>query len=149
MGVGVRLKEERERLGFNQPVFAAIAGATKQTVNSWEAGRSSPKADQLEALGEQGVDVYYVLTGQRVGLATTLSAREFALVENYRAAPEAGKAALDTTSAYLAGGNPAPAPTPQKQTNFSIGSVHGSVVEGGVVNNGPTTFGNESNNKKK
>lgn len=139
MGLGARLKEERERLGFNQPVFAAFAGATKQTVNSWEAGRSSPKADQLEALGERGVDVYYVLTGQRVGLATTLSAREFALVENYRAAPEAGKAALDTTSAYLAGGSPASAP--QRKTNISVGSNHGQVVEGGVVNNGPVSFG--------
>ncbi len=102
MSTGERLRIERERLGFNQPEFAAFAGATKQTLNSWEAGRSSPKADQLEALGEQGVDVYYVITGQRIGLATTLTARESALVENYRASDEEAKKALETTSVALA-----------------------------------------------
>lgn len=102
MKTGERLREERERLGFNQSDFAGIAGATKQTLNSWETGRSSPKADQLEQLGEHGVDVYYVLTGQRIGLATTLSAREATLLDNYRAAPEDAKKALETTSAALA-----------------------------------------------
>lgn len=141
-----RLKEERERLGLTQEAFSAVAGAKRRTLVDWEKGVSSPTAAQMSLLSEVGVDVYYVLTGQRVGLATTLSAREFALVENYRAAPAAGKAALDTTSAYLAGGHPAPAP--QKQTNFSIGSVHGSVVEGGMVNNGSVNFGNKTNSKK-
>lgn len=146
MAIGERLRKERERLGFNQPDFAGFAGATKQTLFSWENGHSSPKADQLAALGEHGVDVYYVLTGQRVGLATTLSARESALVNNYRAAPEAGKLALDTTSAMMAGGSPAPAP--HKQTNFSIGSVNGTVVEGGQVNNGSVSFGSTTHKKK-
>lgn len=102
MSIGARLRFERERLGFNQPEFAAFAGATKQTLNSWESDRSSPKADQLEVLGGKGVDVYFVLTGQRIGLATTLSVRESALVENYRASPEEAKKALETTSAALA-----------------------------------------------
>lgn len=102
MSIGERLRIERERLGFTQPEFSAFASATKQTLNSWESDRSSPKADQLEALGEHGVDVYFVLTGQRIGIATTLSARESALVENYRAAPEEAKKALETTSAALA-----------------------------------------------
>lgn len=139
MGVGARLKEERERLGFNQPDFAAIACTTKQTLFSWESEHSSPKADQLAAYEAKGVDVYYVLTGQRVGLATTLSARESTLLENYRVIPEAGKLALDTTSAMMAGSSPAPAP--HRQTNISVGSNHGQVVEGGVVNNGPVSFG--------
>lgn len=102
MSIGERLREERERLEFNQPDFAGFAGTTKQTLFSWETGGSSPKAEQLEKLAEHGVDVYYVLTGQRIGLATTLSARESALVENYRASPEDAKKALETTSAALA-----------------------------------------------
>lgn len=141
-----RLKEERERLGLTQDAFSAMAGAKRRTLVDWEKGVSSPTAAQMSLLSEIGVDVYYVLTGQRVGLATTLSAREFALVENYRAAPEAGKSALDTTSAYLAGGSPAPAP--HKQTNFSIGSVNGTVVEGGQVNNGSVSFGSTTHKKK-
>lgn len=102
MAIGERLRKERERLGFNQPDFAGFAGATKQTLFSWENGHSSPKADQLAALGEHGVDVYYVLTGQRVDSVTTLSARESALVENYRASPEDAKRVLEKTGAYLA-----------------------------------------------
>ncbi len=102
MPIGERLREERERLGFNQPCFAEFAGTTKQTLFSWESGGSSPKSDQLSALAEHGVDVYYVLTGQRIGTAATLSARERALVDNYRAAPEDAKKALETTSAALA-----------------------------------------------
>lgn len=102
MSIGERLREERERLGFNQPDFAGFAETTKQTLFSWETGNSSPKADQLEKLSEHGVDVYYVLTGQRVGSVTVLSARESALVENYRAAPEDAKQVLEKTSTYLA-----------------------------------------------
>ena len=100
--LGNRIKEERERLGLTQDGFCAIAGCGRRTLVEWEAGNTSPKAEQLEVLAEHGVDVYYVLTGQRIGLATTLSARESALVENYRAAPEEAKKALETTSAALA-----------------------------------------------
>jgi transcriptional regulator with XRE-family HTH domain len=96
MSIGARLREERERLGFTQPDFAGFAGATKQTLYSWEAGGSFPKADQLNALVDQGVDVYYVLTGQRIGAATTLSARESALLENYRAADDEAKFVVDS-----------------------------------------------------
>jgi transcriptional regulator with XRE-family HTH domain len=102
MSIGERLREERERLGFNQPDFAGFAETTKQTLFSWETGNSSPKADQLEKLAERGVDVYYVLTGQRIGSVTVLSVRESALVENYRAAPEDAKQVLEKTSTYLA-----------------------------------------------
>lgn len=146
MAIGERLREERERLGFNQPDFAGFAGTTKQTLFSWENGHSSPKADQLAALGEHGVDVYYVLTGQRTGAVTTLTARESALVNNYRAAPEEAKRALETTSAYIAKA-PASDPPPLKQTNISVGSNHGQVVEGGLVNNGPVSFGGGANKK--
>jgi transcriptional regulator with XRE-family HTH domain len=97
-----RLKEERERLGLTQEAFSAVAGAKRRTLVDWEKGVSSPTAAQMSLLSEIGVDVYYVLTGQRIGLATTLSARESALVENYRASPEEAKKALETTSAALA-----------------------------------------------
>jgi len=99
---GTRLKDERERLGWNQDRVATVAGCTRRTVVDWEAEKSSPKADQLEKLAAHGVDVYYVLTGQRVGAVTVLSARESALVENYRAADDDAKTVLEKTSAYLA-----------------------------------------------
>lgn len=63
--IGVRLKEERERLRLTQPDFAQAAGAAKRTLIEWEKGTTSPSAVQLSALSEIGVDVYYVVTGKR------------------------------------------------------------------------------------
>ncbi|WP_405119473.1 helix-turn-helix domain-containing protein [Pseudomonas leptonychotis] len=63
--INVRLKEERERLGFTQPDFAAAAGAAKRTLIEWEKGSTSPNAVQIAALSSVGVDVLYVLTGRR------------------------------------------------------------------------------------
>lgn len=65
--IGKRLKEERERLKFNQADFAALAGAAKRTQIDWEKGVSSPTAVQLAALRTIGVDVTYVVTGERQG----------------------------------------------------------------------------------
>lgn len=63
--IGDRLREERERLGLNQPDFAAAAGAAKRTLIEWEKGSTSPTAVQLSALSKVGVDVLYVVTGSR------------------------------------------------------------------------------------
>lgn len=63
--LGLRIKEERERLGLTQPVFAEIAGAKKRTLIDWEKGLSSPTALQLELLAKVGIDVLYVVTGNR------------------------------------------------------------------------------------
>lgn len=100
--LGNRIREERERLGLTQEEFCEIAGCGRRTLVEWEAGNTSPKAEQLSVLADHAVDVYYVLTGIRIGSATVLSARESALVDNYRASPEEAKQALETTSAALA-----------------------------------------------
>lgn len=63
--IGARLKEERNRLKLTQPEFAAAAGAAKRTLIEWEKGETSPSAVQLSALRDIGVDVFYVLTGER------------------------------------------------------------------------------------
>lgn len=62
--IGIRLKEERERLGLTQPDFAKAAGAAKRTLIEWEKGTTSPNTVQLSALSKIGVDVYYVITGE-------------------------------------------------------------------------------------
>lgn len=94
MTVHERLKEERERLGLTQPQMAAAAEVGKTTVINWEKGASSPSAVQLAALAPLGVDVLYVVMGQRtrVGL-DPLSAEESALLDNYKHASPAGKEA--------------------------------------------------------
>nr|WP_207198518.1 helix-turn-helix transcriptional regulator [Pseudomonas sp. TH34] len=65
VGIGDRLKEERERLGFSQTEFAAVAGASKNSQYNYEKGDRSPDADYLAAVAERGVDILYVVTGER------------------------------------------------------------------------------------
>nr|WP_272880875.1 helix-turn-helix transcriptional regulator [Pseudomonas fragi] len=96
VGVGERLKEERERLGFSQTEFAAVAGASKNSQYNYEKGERSPDAAYLAAVAEKGVDILYVVTGvptpQVVYGAT---AAEDNLVNQYRALPEADQATVD------------------------------------------------------
>lgn len=84
MSLGERLKEERIRLGFNQPDFAALVGASKRSMIGWEQGRSSPSGELLSAWAEHGVDVMYVLTGNRTNMEYSLNRKEEALLDNYR-----------------------------------------------------------------
>ncbi|NMY95614.1 helix-turn-helix domain-containing protein [Pseudomonas proteolytica] len=65
MNIGERLKEERVRLGFNQAEFAAFAGVAKTSQFNYEKGERSPDADYLAAVSAQGVDILYVVTGER------------------------------------------------------------------------------------
>ena len=68
LNIAQRLREERERLGFNQIEFAGISGATRGTQYNYESGKRSPDADYLAAIAAVGADVFYILTGQRVHL---------------------------------------------------------------------------------
>jgi transcriptional regulator with XRE-family HTH domain len=63
MSLGQRLREERERLGYTQTDFAALAGASKRSQIGWEQGRSNPDAAVLAEWEKVGLDVVYVVTG--------------------------------------------------------------------------------------
>ena len=65
MTIKDRLKEERGRLGFNQPDFAALAGRTKKTMIDYEKGTTCPDANFLAAIAAVGADVQYIVTGKR------------------------------------------------------------------------------------
>ena len=87
MTLGERLREERNRLGMSQPAFAALAGTTKQTLFSWESGKTAPDGFQMSALSAHGVDLLYVLAGHRtpaVHPAEALSDDELRLLHGYR-----------------------------------------------------------------
>lgn len=103
--LGNRLREERDRVGMTQPVFAEAAGAKKRTLIDWEKGVSSPTATQLEALAAIGVDVLYVLTGRRApagngyataepGPAGNLSLAELGLIKGWRQLDAKGRQAV-------------------------------------------------------
>ena len=112
MPIGKRLREERERLGLSQPAFAAVAGTTKQTLFSWETGKTAPDGFQLAALATTGADVLYILTGQRAGGASAppppraVSEGDRILLDNFHAAPAQVQAGVKTTlGAFAPGGS--------------------------------------------
>jgi transcriptional regulator with XRE-family HTH domain len=64
-GIGIRLREERDRLGLSQKAFGEIGGVEPNAQGKYEGGHRAPKADYLAAVARSGVDVLYVLTGTR------------------------------------------------------------------------------------
>lgn len=103
MGIGDRLKEERERLGFNQTEFAAIAGASKNTQYNYEKGERSPDAEYLAAVFANGVDLFYVITGERKPTAAeSISAAEAELIEFFRLMKETDQQSMLRMASALA-----------------------------------------------
>lgn len=133
-----RLRLERERLKFGQAAVAGFAEVTAKTVGRWEKEIAIP-ADKLEVLARIGFDAQYVVTGERS--TSSLSADEQELLEKYRAAPLAVKAAA--IGALSAGG--------ERLLKSSKQIFHGAVgqaIEGGISNTGRTTF-NVGTDKRK
>ena len=95
VGIGDRLKEERERLGLNQTELAAVAGASKNSQYNYEKGERSPDAAYLAAVAEKGVDILYVVTGVATPkVVEGFTALEDKLINQYRALPDADQAAV-------------------------------------------------------
>jgi transcriptional regulator with XRE-family HTH domain len=95
--IGARLKEERERLGYNQIDFAAIGGASNRSQVDWEKGKQMPNAEFLALIAAVGVDVQYVLTGAHSNAA--LAKDEEELIANYRALNAEDKAEVHSNIA--------------------------------------------------
>ena len=87
MTIGLRLKEERERLGLNQTQLGTIGGVQKQSQLKYEGEITFPNAVYLAEVAKIGIDVNYVLFGTRAGSA--LTAEEEQLLATFRAAPPA------------------------------------------------------------
>lgn len=95
VGIGERLKEERERLGFSQTDFAALAGASKNSQYNYEKSERTPDAAYLAAVAEKGVDILYVVTGTATPqVVEGFTAAENKLVNQFRALPEPDQAAV-------------------------------------------------------
>jgi transcriptional regulator with XRE-family HTH domain len=102
-GIGPRLREERERLGMTQKVFGVIGGVEPNAQGKYESGERTPKADYLAAVAGQGVDVLYVLTGQRTPTPIEhLSGAEANVLGSYRVLPREGQEALQHMAMSLA-----------------------------------------------
>jgi len=87
-GVGIRLREERDRLGLSQADFGALMGVSRGTQKNYEleAAVSAPDLKYVCALELHGVDALYVLTGKR-SLGEGLSAVESQVISQFRSIP--------------------------------------------------------------
>lgn len=107
-----RLTDERKRLGLNQTEFAQFGGVQKRAQISYEKGERFPDVEYLYGISKIGVDIVYVLNGQRQAddkkfvvtptsatskfenldvLMTLCSRDELALLHHYRCASKHGK----------------------------------------------------------
>jgi len=115
---------ERERLGYEMQVLAAIGHVTRKTQYNYENNKSAPTSDYLDLVAAKGVDAYYVLTGhrgvpamsaeqERAGyVVRVLSPQEAAAVDALR-----GSGALANTQTAVITGN-------QNSINQSQGGAH-------------------------
>lgn len=62
---GARLREERERLGLSQAEFAALGGVARRAQIRYESDERVPDLGYLSGLARAGVDVPYVVGGER------------------------------------------------------------------------------------
>ncbi len=82
--IGLRLREERERLGLSQVAMSDIGGVKKLTQLRYEKGDSFPDAAYLAALSRFGLDVQYVVLG--IHSPETYNDDEQELITRFRAA---------------------------------------------------------------
>ncbi|MDD0837010.1 XRE family transcriptional regulator [Curvibacter sp. HBC61] len=98
VGAGIRLRQERERLGFSQSDFAALVPVTRKTMFNWESGAGQVASDALAVWAGSGLDVLYVVTGQRALSAAGLSARHLRLLSLFDSTDEPGRAAIEAAA---------------------------------------------------
>ena len=102
-GLGLRLRQERERLGLSQKVFGEIGGVEANAQGKYESGGRAPKADYLSRVAARGVDVLYVLTGAATPIQLeNLSHIEEKVLGDYRAMFKEDQAAIRRLTSTLA-----------------------------------------------
>ncbi|WP_313569986.1 helix-turn-helix domain-containing protein [Comamonas terrigena] len=96
---GERLRLERTRVGMQQLEMAEACEVSRKTISVWERGEQTPNAAVLALMASHGVDVLYVVTGQRAGEAeSTLAPAERELLQAWRHGSEQAKEAIQAVA---------------------------------------------------
>lgn len=89
-GLGLRLKEERKRLGKTQEELAEAGGVRRLSQIQYENETTAPSTRYLSGIAAAGVDLSYVLLGLRLKFGQLTHEQEeridkkaFALIERY------------------------------------------------------------------
>lgn len=137
MGIGPRIKQERERLGLSQTAFADAIQSTKRSVINWEGGAAVAPSDAVARMAAAGADVLYILTGERsqaVAEVELLPSDERVLVDAYRRCNAEAKRNLIQTAALLSAGMQGQsAPSPSGGVTQTISAPVGGHVAAGNV----------------
>lgn len=113
------LRAERSRLQLSQAAMAQAGGVGLNSQSNYENGHRSPDAAYLSRVAAIGVDVAYLLTGVRTlkpsatgghdstataseSMTRVVTREEAALLDNYEAADERGRAAARSVLDVLA-----------------------------------------------
>jgi len=123
VSVGIRLKEERKRLGMTQEAMGLACGVAKRTQILCEQDAHLPGGAYFIAADELGVDVTYVLVGRRDRLAEA----DADLLDAWRSASASARAAA---MAALRGVTPATTAAAPR-TSFKNTSI-GQQISGDV-----------------
>ena len=126
-----RLREIRKGMNLTQADFGALAGVTVTAQLNYEKGTRNPDTAYLERLAAHGVDVVYLLTGERIPRgAAALSEAEAALIARYRSGSPALRGYLQELGQAPASGSNA----------VTIGGDVGQAVAGDQTVTAPVTF---------
>jgi transcriptional regulator with XRE-family HTH domain len=87
--IGMRLKQERKRLGMTQPDFALVGGVEKGTQINYEQDKRFPDVKYLLVIAAIGIDTHYILHGEPSQASLTKDEAE--LLFGYRALDVRGK----------------------------------------------------------
>ena len=126
-----RLREIRKGMNLTQADFGALAGVTVTAQLNYEKGTRNPDTAYLERLAAHGVDVVYLLTGERIPRgAAALSEAEAALIARYRSGSPALRGYLQELGQAPASGSNA----------VTIGGDVGQQANGDQTVTAPMTF---------
>lgn len=126
-----RLREIRKGMNLTQADFGALAGVTVTAQLNYEKGTRNPDTAYLERLAAHGVDVVYLLTGERIPRgAAALSEAEAALIARYRSGSPVLRGYLQELGQAPASGSNA----------VTIGGDVGQQVNGDQTVTAPMTF---------
>ena len=146
--LGERLRVERDRIGLNQSDFAALGGASKRSQIDWEKGVLVPNAEFLALVSKHGVDVLFVLTGERSKPPESLmTSDEVAMLESYRRSSPVRQASLLEVGLACATASSSTPTTPDgrhhkaPKTTINVGGDVGQSVSGDQVINGTVHIG--------
>ena len=136
--IGLRLKQERERLGLTQADLARRALVSPNTQVKYEGATTYPDAVYLAKFAHLGADVLYIVTGRAGGV---LAPDESALLAGYRAMDDRGRAMV----LAMIGGY-----THQAAPSLTIsGATIGQVVQGDAAGGGQVVSSPEAGASKK